>query len=1207
MNSGVRIGFIGLAVLLLGGLILGVEMHAPADAAAIAPVAGENHQICNEQAQYLTSPWTYNALASGSRTYTVAQYEALSGYGTTLPPLPSYIANEDPSTTAAIVYAPGSAVNTPAYSLPDTPILSFFEGGSYSQLSLQSISGDQFIGGSASGFPEPAFNDGGTAGGISAQNDTFGFSGGSSVLASTAPSGAATLTTANAIPGFIEFATIGGRTYQIARHSGTTITLTSGLVGTQQAGTLVYANVQKPIAFLSAGAPQSATNVRLGNSSTPLVAWGQISIGAEKYTATAVSGSQRGYSLTLSGGLDVAATATTPVYDGILSGGVTVQYLDISDDLHSTTSTIFTGSGWTVENNDIHDSYGTPGQGVAISGGDESTFAYNCFSKMGDYAFNLSGTHDKVDYNEIYESNYEPDPGCGCSGGGKWWGTLNADIVGNAFINDGFGGGSAVWLDNGNSGTLISGNYFSMTYGSAVVSETGFNVDITGNLFVNGGWGAGSGACGSNCDGAVYLNSSGGFNVPGSRYEDQVSVTDNQFINNWMGVDIWQTGSRTCENSGEGGPGNSADAAYCSGGFPNTDTTAADGQYYFSHIGDSDHYGSTVLAQDAAAGSSTILVQGPEAIDDQIGFTDPPAASTSDTTNTASFTGSGTINANTSGFPSSGQLRVGTSAAWADGGSSATGAILSYTGITGGSFTGVSLVRGTGTLSGPILGVQPYKVTAETCFANDCAVNVTPAIANSVAAGDTVTNAGTCQLYATSTALPSGPIAPDGVSYWDGCQWEARDISVDGNTFVVDPSVISSSTALTGATPQCTAANFCGTNFMAWQEAGEAPFDPQIAANAMMSSSSFTGCPYWDSGCGSDPLANLNALSSPPNAPPNNGEAPYNDVWANNSYSGPWSWSAYLYGNCGPLPSDGTTGDSLPASSCQTDFTSWQRDWQQDVSSSSDPTATSPVTTPTPTHTSPLSTTPPSTTPTTSAPASSASTTPSATSTTPSAPSSTANSGAGASPTSSSSGQGPGSGGTGTPAPGSSGTGTPGGGSTPSAPASPTPQPTSQPAPTSSTPAPSTTSTPGSNSSPAASTPTPTATATQPGNGGQVGSLSVKVTGRNGHHVAHAAVTLDGHRTRFTNANGLANFTGVPSGRHAIRITAADEKTLTAMVSLHPGASQLLNYQLPPWRKRTEPAQVHKRLHRQLRRQLVRLAARGGTKPHEATRHRREV
>ena len=48
--------------------------------------------------------------------------------------------------------------------------------------------------------------------------------------------------------------------------------------------------------------------------------------------------------------------------------------------------------------------------------------------------------------------------------------------------------------------------------------------------------------------------------------------------------------------------------AYCSGGFPATDTTAAGGQYYFSHTGDTAHGGATTpVAQPVAAGSSTVL------------------------------------------------------------------------------------------------------------------------------------------------------------------------------------------------------------------------------------------------------------------------------------------------------------------------------------------------------------------------------------------------------------------------------------------------------------------------------------------------------------------------------------------------------------------------------------------------------------------------
>ena len=925
---------------LLAPLVGCTHTAAPAPAAPSAPgmsqVAGESYQVCDERAKYLTSPWTYHALASGSHTYTVAQYKTLPGYGTTLPPLPAYIASEGPTAQAAVIYAPGSAVAQPAYSFPETPLLYFFEGGAYGEIAFQAVSGDQFIGGSAPGYPESTFDDGGQAAGISAENGTYDFSGGGSTLASSVPSGATTLTTSTPIGGYISWLTFtDGTSYAIAKVSGTTITLGSPLKKAENANAAVYANRQPPIGYVSAGAARGATSVQVGAATTPLMRYGSIVIGADTYTIAAVAGEQSGYSLSVNGGLDFPVAAGTPVYYDGLAGNVSVEYLDISHDLHNTTGTIYTGAGWTITHNNIHDGYSTPGLGVAIYGGDQGTIEYNCLSRMGDYGVNLFGTNSRFDYNEIYESNYKPDPGCGCSGGGKWWGTLNADIVDNSFVNDSPGGGIPIWLDNGNSGTLISGNYFYKAYGSAISSETGFNLKVTGNLFMDGGWGKGSGGCTNNCDGAVSLNSSGGFNVPGSRFQNEVLITGNQFTDNWQGIDVWQAGARSCENSGEGWPN---DAAYCSGGFPNSASAASGGQYYFSHEGDTAHGGVTSLAQQATAGSSTILIAGASAIDDQIGFSDPAATKTTDRVNVAAFTGSGTIQASSTGFPASGQLRVGTSAAWTDGGGSYTGAILSYTGTTPASFTGVSLVRGSGTLAGPIRAVQPYKVTAEKCYANDCLLTVNPPLASPEAAGTEVSNAGTCQLYATSSALPSAPLAPDGISYWDGCQWEAKNISVTGNSFQFNPSAIASGAPLIGGgkTTACTAANAnsCGTNFMAYQVAGEPPFDTQRSANAMMSSSSFTACPSWDQGCSKDPLSNLNAFSSLSGLPPDKSVEPGNNVWSNNAYSGPWGWYAYLYGTCTSLPTDAATSKRLPGGACGIiPFSTWKSNWQQDTSS----------------------------------------------------------------------------------------------------------------------------------------------------------------------------------------------------------------------------------------------------------------------------------
>src|SRR4051812_15529966 len=68
-----------------------VGYHIQQSSHASTAVNGMNYMICDNPGANLTSPWTYHALASGAQSYTVSQYQALPGYGTTLPPLPAYI------------------------------------------------------------------------------------------------------------------------------------------------------------------------------------------------------------------------------------------------------------------------------------------------------------------------------------------------------------------------------------------------------------------------------------------------------------------------------------------------------------------------------------------------------------------------------------------------------------------------------------------------------------------------------------------------------------------------------------------------------------------------------------------------------------------------------------------------------------------------------------------------------------------------------------------------------------------------------------------------------------------------------------------------------------------------------------------------------------------------------------------------------------
>jgi hypothetical protein len=103
------VSWIALIPVVAFTVFAGLSLQQSSHAAVL--VNGQNYNICSQGATYLTSPWTYHALASGRQDYTAAQYQALPGYGTTLPPLPSYLANQGAGVTAAIIYAPGADVS----------------------------------------------------------------------------------------------------------------------------------------------------------------------------------------------------------------------------------------------------------------------------------------------------------------------------------------------------------------------------------------------------------------------------------------------------------------------------------------------------------------------------------------------------------------------------------------------------------------------------------------------------------------------------------------------------------------------------------------------------------------------------------------------------------------------------------------------------------------------------------------------------------------------------------------------------------------------------------------------------------------------------------------------------------------------------------------------------------------------------------------
>ena len=451
------------------------------------------------------------------------------------------------------------------------------------------------------------------------------------------------------------------------------------------------------------------------------------------------------------------------------------------------------------------------------------------------------------------------------------------------------------------------------------------------------------------------MNDSGGWDIPGSRYNNEVLIEGNTFYNAQQAVNIWGASGRSCLNSGEAVDGESS--PYCSGGSPQL-LDLAPTQQYFSHYRDS-----TVGAAVRVAGNetcslsspcSTVTLSGAVTVDNWVGFAgqapdtcagspsscggyanDPVLTSTTSTVDVSTFTGTqGLTVPSTAGFPAAGQLIVNTSC-----GSlyMATGAVLSYTGTTATSFTDVKLVSGCGTLTGAVEAVQPYHVTAVSCPGGNCTNNtvatVSPSITTDLTANASVFSTGTCPYYDTATATPSSPTAPDGTSYYDGCMWEDRNISVTDNTFDVSPSQLTSTPEPEGASGAwaCTtgAGGNCAQDAMGYKYPGgdAAPYNNVTLSNAMMSASSLSA-----------PYDNLNASGSPVATGANgdvspNGEAPYNDLWSANTYIGDWTFQAYTQAAACPVSWTGSTltwtgGGGNACSGLS--LSQWQTIWHQD-------------------------------------------------------------------------------------------------------------------------------------------------------------------------------------------------------------------------------------------------------------------------------------
>ncbi len=207
--------------------------------------------------------------------------------------------------------------------------------------------------------------------------------------------------------------------------------------------------------------------------------------------------------------------------------------------------------------------------GYAIGMSGDTTIEYNCLTHNAQGSFNGTGADDVISHNEISWNalGEYPDEDCGCSGGGKLFFTVNADVTDN-YVHDNYNTG--IWLDFDNTGANISGNYVSSNWGEGIEYEASYNAKISDNTLAGNGWasdgswpagktscyqhvsctnglGPVTGAGGNFPYAALYLPNSGGnasltsVSVPGctprchltSRYAGQLQVEGNALINNF--------------------------------------------------------------------------------------------------------------------------------------------------------------------------------------------------------------------------------------------------------------------------------------------------------------------------------------------------------------------------------------------------------------------------------------------------------------------------------------------------------------------------------------------------------------------------------------------------------------------------------------------------------------------------------------------------
>jgi hypothetical protein len=238
-------------------------------------------------------------------------------------------------------------------------------------------------------------------------------------------------------------------------------------------------------------------------------------------------------------------------------------------------------SGWTIDHSTLA---GNAGAGTMLGSG--NTLSYDCLKDNQQYGFNAYSTtgpanlvinHNEIVGNDTY--NWEARrPGCGCTGGGKFW-DVNGAVITDNWVHGNHSVG--LWADTDNRSFDIEGNYIADNFNYGIIYEISYNALIKGNTFARNGLGAGPSNPGFPTS-AIYISESGSDSrVPGP-YGARLSITGNEFLNNWGGVILWENSNRFC-----GSPANTSSGS-CTLVAPSTATLTTCNARNISHAPYSD-------------------------------------------------------------------------------------------------------------------------------------------------------------------------------------------------------------------------------------------------------------------------------------------------------------------------------------------------------------------------------------------------------------------------------------------------------------------------------------------------------------------------------------------------------------------------------------------------------------------------------------------